>query len=136
MKYFYFYLIFIISCVLPMLSLPMWKVRWICVPDMISISFSWLSITHLGKILSPVVDFVLFQTAYQLLCRLLNLNFIVKVNIFVLLAELIFWTTTALWFYVITRKQNVVSPGSLFPIKAVLCGSYKYAHTYMYVPIH
>lgn len=135
-RYLYCYVIFLIFCVLLVFTLPVSEVWCISSPYMVFIPFSSLNATHLSKILRPVVCLILYQTAYRWLCRLLCLNLKVKVNIFVLLVELMFWMTPAPWFWMITRKQNSGS-GSSLPMDAfILCGFYKYACTYVNAVMH
>lgn len=137
LRYLYCYVIFIIFFVLLMFTLPVSEVWCISSPYMVFIPFSSLNVTHLGKILRPVVCLTLYQTAYQRLCRLLCLSLEVKVNIFVLLVELVFWMTPAPWFRMITRKQNS-SSGSSLPMDALYYVGFinMHAHMCMHLCIH
>lgn len=137
LRYLCCYVIFIIFCVLLMFTLPVSEVWCISSPYMVFIPFSSLNVTHLGKILRPVVRLMLYQTAYQRLCRLLCLNLEVKVNIFVLFVELVFWMTPAPWFRMITRKQNS-SSGSSLPMDALYYVAFinMHAHMCMHLCIH
>lgn len=123
-------------CVLLMFTLPVSEVWCISSPYMVFIPFSSLKVTHLGKIVRPVVCLILYQTAYLRLCRRLCLNLKVKVNIFVLLVELMFWMALAPWFWMITKRQNS-SSGSSLPMDAfILWGFYKYACPYVNALMH
>lgn len=124
--------IFITFNALPVFSVPVRELWWISSPEMIFIPFTSLHIIHLCRISRPVVDVILYWTAYQLPCRLLDLNFKLKMNEFMLLMEPMFWAMSAFWFWGDNQRMESKFMDChlqwLHYIFVVLI----YAHTYIY----